>query len=290
MAAGVKKAVGAGGTANRWAWFAVPAVAFLLIFFVYPMVEIAARSFADPAPGFGNYAEFFGTGAYVRVLINTLRMAAIVTAVCLLLAYPYAYVMTRVGRVAAGLMLVAVLIPFWSSILVRTYSWTVILQDTGIINSALMGLGLTEQPVALVRNFTGVVIGMVHVLLPFMTLPIYAVMQRIDTDYLKAASNLGASPLRAFRDVFLPLSLPGVYAGSLIVFVISLGFYITPALLGNPQQAMLSQLVVQQVGQLQDWGMGSAMALVLLVVTLVALAVASRVVNVGEAFTGVEDR
>jgi len=132
------------------------------------------------------------------------------------------------------------------------------------------------------RNFLGVVIGMVHILLPFMVLPLYAVMRRIDLDYMRAAANLGASPFEAFWRVFLPLSLPGVFAGVLLVFVIALGFYITPALLGSPKNIMLSELVVQQVQQLFNWGMGSTMAFILLIVTLIILAATSRIINLGE--------
>jgi ABC-type spermidine/putrescine transport system permease subunit I len=233
--------------------------------------------------GLRNYIEFFESEVYVEVLLNTLKMAVIVTVVCLLLAYPYAYLMNRVSQRMAALMLVAVLVPFWTSILVRTYAWTVILQDTGIINSILLGIGIIEEPLALVRSFIGVVIGMVHILLPFMVLPLYAVMRRIDMDYMRAAANLGASPFEAFWRVFLPLSLPGVFAGVLLVFVIALGFYITPALLGSPSDIMLSELVVQQVQELFNWGMGSAMAFILLIVTLVILAATSRIIKLGEA-------
>lgn len=268
----------------------VPAIVFLALFFVYPLYEIFKRSVTEPTLGLGNYLDFFQSSVFLTVLLNTLKMSLVVTLLCLLLAYPYAYLMTHVRRRTAELMIVAVLVPFWSSILVRTYSWTVILQDTGLINSLLIGVGIVDEPVALVRNFTGVVIGMVHVLLPFMVLPIYAVMQRIDLDFVKAASNLGSSPLRAFRDVFLPLSLPGVFAGCLLVFVLALGFYITPALLGSPRQAMLSEVIVEQVQGLRDWGMGSTMALILLVLTLVALALVSRIVHVGEVLRGGDTR
>ena len=267
---------------NKWAWFTAPVIVFLAIFFVYPLLEIFKRSVTDPTLGLRNYTEFFGAEVYVEVLLNTLKMAVVVTVVCLLLAYPYAYLMNRVSQRIAGLMLVAVLIPFWTSILVRTYAWTVILQDTGIINSILLGIGIIDEPLTLMRNFLGVVIGMVHILLPFMVLPLYAVMRRIDMDYMRAAANLGASPFEAFWRVFLPLSLPGVFAGVLLVFVIALGFYITPALLGSPKNIMLSELVVQQVQQLFNWGMGSAMAFILLIVTLIILAATSRIINLGE--------
>ncbi len=284
MAAGLKRVTS--GAVNRWAWLTVPAGIFLALFFLFPLYEILKRSVTEPRLGFGNYVEFFGSHVFLEVLFNTVKMSVIVTVVCLALAYPYAYLMNMSSKRVAGLMIVAVLIPFWSSLLVRTYAWTVILQDSGIINSFLIEIGLVDEPLSLVRNLLGVVIGMVHILLPFMVLPIYSVMQRIDTDLVRAANNLGASPLQAFLRVFLPLSLPGVFAGVLLVFVISLGFYVTPALLGSPSEAMLSQVIVQQVQDLFNWGMGSAMALILLLLTLIALAVASRVVNVGDALSG----
>lgn len=271
---------------NVWAWLIVPALVFLALFFVYPLYEILTRSFTEPAVGIQNYVEFFGTEVYVGVLVNTLRISLLTTTICLLLAYPYAYIMAHVSRRMAGVLLIAVLIPFWSSILVRTFAWSVILQDTGLINSVLLGLGIVDEPVALIRNLIGVVVGMVHILIPFMVLPIYAVMRGIDTNLVRAAANLGSSPLDAFRRVYLPLSLPGVFAGSLLVFVLSLGSYVTPAILGNPEQAMLGQVIVTQIQSLLDWGMGAAIALVLLVVTLVTLAIAGRIVNVGEAFGG----
>lgn len=284
MAAGLGKAPP--GRGNRWAWFVLPALVFLAVFFAFPLYEMLNRSFTEPDVGLQNYAAFFGTGVYVSVLVNTLRISFLVTAICILVAYPYAYIMAHASRRTAAVLLIALLVPFWSSILVRTYAWAVILQDTGLINSLLLGLGLVDEPVSLVRNLLGTVIGMVHILMPFMVLPVYAVMRGIDNNLVKAAANLGSSPLDAFRRVYLPLSLPGVFAGSLLVFVLSLGSYVTPAVLGNPDQAMLGQVIVNQVQSLLNWGLGAAMALILLVVTLLILAVAGRIVNIGDAFGG----
>ena len=284
MATGLRKALSKRG--NGWAWLVLPALVFLALFFVYPLYEILKRSFTEPDAGLQNYVTFFGTDVYLKVLVNTLRISFLITAICLLLAYPYAYIMAHVGRRTAGVLLLAVLVPFWSSVLVRTYAWVIILQDTGLVNSLLLSLGLVDEPVSLVRNLVGVVIGTVHILMPFMVLPIYSIMRRIDTDLVKAAANLGSSPFDAFRRVYLPLSLPGVLAGSLLVFVLSLGLYVTPAVLGNPDQAMLGQVIVNQVQSLLNWGMGAAMALILLVVTLLTLAIASRIVNIGDAFGG----
>ncbi len=271
---------------NRWAWLILPALIFLAVFFVYPLFEILQRSVTEPELGLGNFAKFYQSAVFSTVLINTLRMSFFVMFFCLLIGYPYAYLMNASSDRMAGLLLIAVLVPFWSSILVRTYAWTVILQRTGIINTLLLNIGLIEEPLKLLRNFQGVVIGMTHILLPFMVLPVYAVMQRIDKDLVRAAESLGASPMRAFREVFFPLSLPGVYAGSLLVFVVALGYYITPALLGSPKETMMGTMVVQQVQQIRDWGMGSTLGVVLLVTTLLVLGIIGRIVNINEVLGG----
>ena len=282
-----------GPIANRWAILALPAIAFLLIFFVVPLVVIGQRSVTEfptsAASGLANFERFFAGAANVRVLGTTFWIAGLSTIACLVIGYPYAYLMTIARPRIAGLLVIAVLVPFWSSLLVRTYAWDVILRDTGIINSFLLGAGLVREPVELVRTTLGVLLGMSQILLPFMVLPLFAVMQRIDPEYTRAAANLGASPGRAFVRVFLPLSLPGVVAGALLVFVLALGFYITPALLGGPRDTMISQLIVQQVQQRLDWGMASAMAVVLLVLVLLVLLVASRFVRLRDVFGALED-
>jgi putative spermidine/putrescine transport system permease protein len=268
-----------GLTANGWAWLALPPLAFLCVVFAYPLYTIIQQSFTEPSFGIGNYTKFFNTGVYVQVLIRTLTTSILVTFICLLLGYPYAYLMTQVGPAARRVLIFFVLVPLWTSLLVRTYAWTVILQDTGIINQVLTGLGIVDRPVHLIRTTTGVVIGMSQILLPFMVLPLYANLRTIDDSYMRAAANLGARPSVAFLRIYLPLSLPGVAAGSLIVFIYALGFYITPALLGSPADALLSQLIVNQVSQLLDFGFGSAMAGILLVVTLVLVALLAKVVR-----------
>ena len=201
--------------------------------------------------------------AYVRVLTNTFWVAILSTAACLVIGYPFAYLMTVVPGRIAGLLVIAVLLPFWSSLLVRTFAWQVILRDTGIINRFLIDLGVISEPLTLIRTTAAVIIGMSHILLPFMVLPLWAVMRRIDPEYGRAAANLGASPMRAFFRVFVPLSMPGVLAGCLLVFVLALGFYITPALLGGLRDQMISQLIVQQVQQRLDWGFAAAMSVLL---------------------------
>jgi len=274
-----------GPAVDRWAVLVLPAVVFLVVFFLAPLVTMSLRSVTDPPDaGLSNYTKFFGQEAYLRVLTNTFWIAFISTVTCLVIGYPYAYLMTIVPGRVAGLLLIAVLLPFWSSLLVRTFAWQVILRDTGIINSFLLNLGVISEPVPLIRTTLGVIVGMSHVLLPFMVLPIYAVMRRIDPEFGRAAANLGASPVRAFVRVFMPLTMPGVLAGALLVFVLALGFYITPALLGGLRDQMISQLIVQQAQQRLDWGFASAMAVLLMAITFAILFVASRMIRLRDVF------
>ena len=278
-----------GPLVNRWAALAIPVLIFLLICFLAPLVIMAVRSVTDLPTGsegdpLANFRRFFGGEANVRVLGNTFWVAGVSTLACLVIGYPYAYLMRLATPRWAGLLLIAVLVPFWSSLLVRTYAWQVILRDTGLINSTLQGWGLIDQPLDLYQTTTGVLLGMTQVLLPFMVLPLFTTMARIDPELTKAAANLGASPTRAFLRVFVPLSVPGVLAGSLLVFVLALGFYITPALLGSPKDTMLSAFIATRVQQQLDWGLASAMALVLIAVTLIVLFLASRVIRVRDVF------
>jgi len=218
-----------------WRPFALTAPALILLVAVigYPLFTIVLRSVSEPQWGVQNYAWFFGAPVNLTVLQRTFAISAWVTLVCVIAAYPYAYLMTAVGpRVRLALVL-CVLIPFWVSGVVRTLSWVILLQDSGVINSLLRAAGFSG--VKLIRTQTGVVIGMAQVLLPFMILPLYSVMKGIDLRLMRAAQSLGARPSRAFFTVYLPLSLPGVYAGAIIVFILALGFYITPALLGGPR-------------------------------------------------------
>jgi putative spermidine/putrescine transport system permease protein/spermidine/putrescine transport system permease protein len=176
--------------------------------------------------------------------------------------------------------------PFWTSILVRTYAWLVLLQRQGLINKWAMQLGLWDQPVTLVYNWTGTLLGMVHIMLPFLILPLYGSMRAIDRDYLKAAANLGAAPTRAFWLVFLPLSLPGLFAGALIVFILCLGFYVTPAILGGGKVIMVANRIANDIEIFFNWGAASALGVVLLVLTGIVLYLATRLVRLDRALGG----
>jgi ABC-type spermidine/putrescine transport system permease subunit I len=278
-----------GPIVNRWALLALPAVVFLVLFFLIPLIYVGARSVSEFPDGvepslLTNYQRFFANEANVRVLGNTFFIAALSTISCLLIGYPYAYLMNIVPQRIAVVLLIAVLVPFWSSLLVRTYAWEVILRDTGLINRALIGLGVIDEPLGMVRTTLGVLLGMTQILLPFMVLPLYAVMRRIDPEFGRAAANLGARPVTAFARIFVPLSMSGVIAGSLLVFVLALGFYITPAILGSPRDTMISQFIANQVQQRLDWGMASAMAVILMVLTFAVLLIASRFVRIRDVY------
>ena len=225
----------------------LPALLVTGVFFALPLLLMALRSLTDPSPI--NYITIVREPVYLRVLLSTIWMAGFVTFVCLLLGYPYAYLMHRVGGAGKWVLALIVLLPFWSSLLVRTYAWTILLRDTGPINWLLLQAGIVDGPIPLMGNAVGTSIGMTHVLLPFLVLPIFAAMRRFDPDLSLAASGLGARPVIVFWRVFFPMSLPGVLAGCLLTFVLAVGFYITPAILGG-RTAFFSMLIVMEVTRL----------------------------------------
>ena len=262
---------GRGGGQGRWGLLLLPALLVLLLLFVLPLGTMAWRSIADPVLGAENYRWFFGSTAALDSLQRTLVVAATCTVVCLVLGYPYAYLMTLVGKRGLAVLTLLVLVPFWTSLMVRTFAWRILLQDTGVLNDVLGWFGL--GPFQFIRTTLGVVVGMSQVLAPFMVLPLYSVMSGIDRRLLAAAQGMGAPPTKAFLTVFLPLSMPGVVAGCVTVFISALGFYVTPALLGSPDNALISQTIFTQVNGLLAWGRGGAVGVVLLVTTLALLAV-----------------
>jgi putative spermidine/putrescine transport system permease protein len=213
------------------------------------------------------------------ILARTFEISAIVTLWCLALGYPLAYWLTTLPPRRANVLMILVLVPFWTSILVRVAAWIVLLQSAGLVNRALMGLGLIEQPLALLFNRTGVIIAMVHILLPFMILPLYSVMKSVPPTYLRAAISLGSSPLAAFLRVYVPQTYPGIGAGGLLVFILAIGYYVTPALLGGASDQMLSYYVAQYTNVNVNWGMAAALGALLLAATLLLYGVYRRVVK-----------
>lgn len=242
--------------------------AFIALFFVWPMAGVLIRSFTDPTLTIQNYAEVFERPAFLRVFWNTLVVAGTVTLVCLLISYPVAAVVAGFRGGMLNLCFALILIPFWTSTVIRTYAWMVLFQRKGVLNGFLQHLGIIDQPLELMRNFIGVQIGMVHVLLPFMILPLLSTLRNIDPVYMRAAGVLGANPIRSFLHVYLPLSMPGISAGVMLVFINALGFFITPALLGSERQMMIAMLIEQQVTVTLNWPLASALSTILLVVTI----------------------
>jgi putative spermidine/putrescine transport system permease protein len=213
------------------------------------------------------------------ILLRTFYISAVVTLLCLALGFPLAYWLSTLPARRANVLMILVLVPFWTSILVRVAAWVVLLQREGLVNKALMGTGLINEPLALLFNRTGVVIAMVHILLPFMILPLYSVMKSVPPTYLRAAISLGSAPLAAFFRVYVPQTLPGVGAGGLLVFILSIGYYVTPALLGGANDQMLSYYIAQYTNVDVNWGLACALGAILLAATLVLYAVYRRVVK-----------
>jgi putative spermidine/putrescine transport system permease protein len=263
-------------------FLAFPVAIFLLIVFAYPLILLISRSVTEASPEWYSIYEATITDVTVlRVLWRTVVMSFTVTLVCILLGYPYAYLMTRVSPMWRAVLVALVLLPFWTSLMARTFAWYVLLQDNGVINTMFGFVGL--GPFELIRTTTGVTIGMAQLLLPFMVLPLYATLSGIDQRLMNAAISLGAPPRRAWLKIYLPLSMPGVVAGVTLVFILALGFYITPKILGSPKESMIAQLIDLQVSRLTDFGSAGGLSLLLLIVTAILLLLMSRVVSPSKA-------
>ncbi|MFD9902035.1 ABC transporter permease [Mesorhizobium sp. NPDC059025] len=277
------------GSRERRALASLTLPGAILIFLVQilPIGWLFWLSFFGPSgePTLENYTRMLKP-IYVRTFISTFEVAGLVTLVCVLLGYPVAYLLSQLSERTAGLLMIFVVLPFWTSVLVRTYAWLVLLQRTGLVNTWLIDAGLISAPLPLVHNMLGTVIGMVHVMLPFLILPLYASMRAIDPVYMRAAANCGATPSQAFRQVFLPMSLPGLAAGVALVFVLCLGFFVTPALLGGGRVAMWAMQIANNISVYGNWGAASALGVVLLVVTAFILYVFKRLFRVN-SFEGV---
>jgi ABC-type spermidine/putrescine transport system permease subunit I len=244
-------------------------------FFLLPIFRLLALSVFgnghggltwEPTPD--AFGRVLSSPLFVPVILNTLRISIIVTVVSLLLGYPVAYLLATTRSKHAPLLFIMVLLPLWTSILVRTYAWIVILQREGLLNQVLQRGGLTQKPLEMIFNEFAVLVGSTHIMLPFMILPILAVLRRIDPRLLRAATGLGATPRRAFWTVTLPLSIPGIAAGVLTVFIMTLGFFITPAILGGGKVLMLAMAIQQQINLFLNWDVAAALSAILLIITL----------------------
>lgn len=259
-----------------------PGVGFLLIWFIAPLIKLFELSLSSPEGSFHAYKEILGNAIYRQVFLNTLILAVNVTIISVLLAYPTAYYLSRLKGVAFTIVLYCILFPFWISVLVRTFSWILMLEQTGPVNRLLMSISAIDKPISFLFSNLGVCIGMVHVLLPYALLPIYASMISVDQRLLLASEGLGASPITTFLRIYIPLTLPGITAAAAFVFLLALGFFITPALLGGLQNLTVSMLIDLFVSERLDWSLASAASFSLLFIILLLILATIRFVSLGK--------
>jgi mannopine transport system permease protein len=264
---------------------AAPLLAALVAGFLYPVVRLVALSFSGGT--FDHYRRIFSEPLHLGVLLSTIEVALVVTIASLVVGFPVAYLMARLRKGLAVGVAACVFIPLWTSVLIRSYAWVVLLQRNGIVNQLLLEIGITDGPLKLIYTQGAVILAMTHVLMPFMILPIYSALRALPPDYIRAARNLGAGPVRAFVAVTLPLSLPGVFAGSVMCFVLALGFYITPALVGGPGSMLMATLIGQQTTVLLDWPFAAALSTVLLAVTLLFVLLFRRTLSLSKGLNSV---
>jgi ABC-type spermidine/putrescine transport system permease subunit I len=259
--------------------FLAPALFLLAVFFLYPLLSFLAQSIFDPNFTLEHFAKAAGRPVYLKILLKTLRISAWTTILCFAIGYPVAFVMAHAKGKMKITIVAFVLIPFWTSVLVRMFAWMALLGRDGVINRALLHTGIIDQPVEMLYTQFAVLVGMVHYMLPYMILPVFAVMVGIPKNLMDAAANLGAPPGKVFWRVYFPLSLPGIGAGGLLVFIISTGFYVTPALLGGARDVMLAQIIEQQISDTLNWGFAAALSVILLTVTIVLFFFYDRLIS-----------
>jgi ABC-type spermidine/putrescine transport system permease subunit I len=267
---------------------ATPAIVAITLIIVIPIGWLFYLSFVGKAGDFSleHYQKMIEYKSYARVFLTTFKVSILTTLICILIGYPLSYFLASLPPRLAGFFMLAVLLPFWTSLLVRTYAWLVLLQRKGILNEFAMDIGLWDTPVKLVHNLTGTLIGMAHIMLPFLVLPLYGSMRKIQRDLMYAGANLGASPVQAFWKIYFPLSLSGMVAGSLIVFVLCLGFYVTPAVLGGGRVIMVATQITAILEHQFNWGAASALGVVLLIATLIVIFIATKLLKLDVALFG----
>ena len=265
-----------------------PALIWIFVFFLLPLGLMSWRSLASEGVSLAPYATLLTSPLYTKVMLTTVKLASIATVCALILAYPIAYTLTVAGPRLRAAILLFVLIPYWVDIIVRSFSWLIMLGDNGLINKALIGLGLISEPLTLLYTTFSVLVAMTQILLPITIVTLFGAMLRIDLTLLSAAKIHGAGGWQAFRTVFFPLSLPGVYGAGLLAFILALGFYVTPALLGSPKETMIAQTIMVDASQLLDWAQASAAGTVLLVITLVIATIYNRYFSLDRLWGGSE--
>ena len=273
---------------NRAGWISVtPALLWTLVFFAVPFAVMAVVSL-HPKGGsgfsFGNYAQFFGNSSYYRALSNSLEVTALVTMIAILLAYHFAWILAFiVPERWQRLALMLAVLPFWTSYVVRSYSWLLVLAERGIVNTTLMNIGLFSEPMQLANTRAATVIGFVHFFVMLLTLTIFANLKQLSPNYRKAAADLGASPLQSFIHVILPLTLPGIMVGAFLTFVLAIGDYITPQILGGNNELLMPQLIMMQIGRRGDFPLASALSIILMAVVSLAYLACARWLKIERA-------
>ncbi|MGB5836278.1 MAG: ABC transporter permease [Albidovulum sp.] len=268
-------------------WLLVtPCLILVLALFLGPLLNILWLSVSDPKPGFGNYQALFTSDSLPRILWTTIRICVITTAFSVALGYSIAYAMIHVATGGRNKMLSLLLVSFWISVLVRTFSWLMLLGRNGLVNNGLEAIGFISEPIAFMRNELGVLIGMVHYMVPYAVLPLLASMQTIDTRVLSASRSLGATGNQTFWRVYLPLTKPGLVASSLLVFILSLGFYVTPAILGGGKVLMVAEYISVQILVTLRWGTAAMLAALMLFGVLALLFIMSRFMKLSTVFGG----
>lgn len=261
----------------------LPFGGLMLFAFLYPILSLLSISVLEPQPTLAHYERALSDPVFAGIMVRTLEISLTVSVTCLAMAFPVALLMARSSGLKLVFITACIVLPLWSSVLVRTTAWAVLLQRNGLINTALQFLHITDGPIALLFTRQAVVAAMIHVLLPFMVLPIYGSLKAIPTDFDRAAAILGANRFRRLCEVTIPLALPGILSGFLMVFLISLGYFITPALLGSPREMMVATLISQQITMLLDWPFGAALVGVLTIFVLVIAAMFGKFARFGQA-------
>ena len=261
-----------------------PAVAMLLVFYIFPLVQVLWISVTEPQPGLENYALLFTSPSIAKVATTTLRVCALTTFFSLVLGYAVAYALVHSDERAQRIMMLGILVPLWIPALVRAFAWVALLRREGLVNSALLSLDITQTPLSLLWNEFAVVLGLIYHMLPYAILPLIVSMRQINPLLVAAARGAGASPTQAFFRVFLPLSLPGAIASGLLVFILTIGLYITPVLLGGGRVTLIAQYIGSQFFDLFRLGVGTMLATSLILVVVLTLAAMSRFVDIGRMF------
>ena len=266
--------------------FVLPVLLCLLVFFLLPLFQVFWISLSDPAVGPDNYIKLFDNRAIKRVVLTTLRICTITTVFSVVIGYMIAFAVAIAPPRTRSMLMFAILVPFWMSVLIRAFAWVTLLRSEGIINSFLMSFGLISTPLSMTNNEFGVLVGMVHYMVPYAVLPLLASMDGINPSLIAASRGLGAGPVQSFVKIFLPLTKPGIFAALILVFIMTLGFFVTPIILGGGKTVMIAEYITVQMQQTLRWGLASALATALLVVVLLLIGALSRSMDMRKMLGG----